>query len=200
MSHYDTLGVEKKATPEEIKTAHRRLARRYHPDVSKETDATEKFKVVQVAFDVLSDPERRAYYDETGFDQKEDDEVEGRSMLAGIMKKAVSVLVDHPEAMPLAVISGMLDATQDTINANKDKLADALVQMRKMKKRLKTKEGVHNMFEAIVDQRIEGAEAMMLTFPSAIKRVGIARRLLGQYEDNISVADMMAKLFGGTFT
>jgi curved DNA-binding protein len=64
--YYATLGVERGAPADVIKKAYRKLARKYHPDVSKEKDAEEKFKEVQVAYDTLSDPEKRAAYDQLG--------------------------------------------------------------------------------------------------------------------------------------
>jgi molecular chaperone DnaJ len=64
--YYETLGVSKNASPEELKTAFRRLAREYHPDVSERADAEERFKEVNEAFGVLSDDDKRAAYDRYG--------------------------------------------------------------------------------------------------------------------------------------
>ncbi len=63
---YEVLGIAKSASPEEIKKAYRRKARQYHPDVSEEQDAEERFKEVQRAYEVLSDNQKRAAYDRFG--------------------------------------------------------------------------------------------------------------------------------------
>jgi molecular chaperone DnaJ len=64
--YYDILGVGRNANDDEIKGAFRKLARQYHPDVNKAPDAEEKFKEVNEAYGVLSDPEKRARYDRFG--------------------------------------------------------------------------------------------------------------------------------------
>lgn len=65
--YYDILGVAREATPEEIKSAYRKLARQYHPDVNPDDpEAEEKFKLINEAYQVLSDPESRALYDRFG--------------------------------------------------------------------------------------------------------------------------------------
>lgn len=63
---YETLGVAKGSTEQDIKKAYRRLAAKYHPDVNKDKDASEKFKEITAAYEVLSDPKKRAQYDQFG--------------------------------------------------------------------------------------------------------------------------------------
>ena len=60
------MGVARGATQDEIKRSYRKLARKYHPDVSKESDAEERFKALGEAYEVLKDPEKRAAYDQLG--------------------------------------------------------------------------------------------------------------------------------------
>jgi len=68
--YYTVLGVDKKASQDDIKHAYRKLARKYHPDVSKEKNAEEKFKNLQEAYEVLKDPEKRSAYDQLGSNWK----------------------------------------------------------------------------------------------------------------------------------
>src|SRR2546428_1338285 len=65
--YYETLGVSKTATDDEIRSAFRKLARKHHPDVAKDKKAAEeKFKQINEAYEVLSDPEKRTKYDQLG--------------------------------------------------------------------------------------------------------------------------------------
>ena len=68
--YYKIMGLSRNATQDEVKRAYRKLARKYHPDVSKEKDAEAKFKELGEAYEVLQDPEKRAAYDRLGANWK----------------------------------------------------------------------------------------------------------------------------------
>ena len=68
--YYEIMGVARDATQDDIKRAYRKLARKYHPDVSKEADAEARFKEVGEAYEVLKDPEKRTAYDQLGANWK----------------------------------------------------------------------------------------------------------------------------------
>lgn len=65
--YYEVLGLSKGASENDIKKAFRKLAKQYHPDLNKEAGAEEKFKEINEAYEVLSDPQKKANYDQFGF-------------------------------------------------------------------------------------------------------------------------------------
>ncbi len=72
--YYETLGVPRNASKDEIQRAYRKLAKQFHPDVNKAPDAEKKFKQASEAYEVLSDPDKRQRYDELGANYKEGQE------------------------------------------------------------------------------------------------------------------------------
>jgi curved DNA-binding protein len=75
--YYDTLGVPRDASTDEIKSAYRKLARKHHPDVNKDPDAEDRFKEISEAYEVLRDPEKRARYDRLGANWRSGQDVSG---------------------------------------------------------------------------------------------------------------------------
>ena len=94
--YYKTLGVPKSATAADIKKAYRKLAREHHPDVSKSADASKKFKELNEANEVLSDPEKRKRYDELGPDWA----AQFRDRAAALLAVWRAADLDQPTAIP----------------------------------------------------------------------------------------------------
>ena len=94
VDYYKILGVEKTATPTEIKSAFRKLARKYHPDLNpNDKDATKKFQEINEANEVLSDPEKRKKYDQYGKDWQH----EGRPTPDGLwLRRAMKAIRYRP--------------------------------------------------------------------------------------------------------
>ncbi|HEX8517581.1 MAG TPA: DnaJ domain-containing protein, partial [Bacteroidia bacterium] len=91
IDYYQVLGIDKNASPEEIKKAYRKLARQYHPDVNPNNEeAKKKFQQINEANEVLSDPEKRKKYDQYGKDWKHAEEFEKAQQQQGQRQYAYS--------------------------------------------------------------------------------------------------------------
>ena len=88
--YYETLGIARDASPEDIRRAYRELAREYHPDVNKQAGAEDRFKEISEAYEVLRDPEKRERYDRLGADWKAGDDVSGAGGFADFAQRGGS--------------------------------------------------------------------------------------------------------------
>src|SRR3989344_4541797 len=121
--YYEILGVSKNASKEEIKRAYKLLAKKYHPDVSKEKDATEKFKKVSEAYAVLSDDTKKTSYDQFG--------KEGFSQLEKIKKLRLGGVCIEDEGWPK--VNAMLESPSRKL-ISPEKMAQKIIMTKKILK------------------------------------------------------------------
>ncbi len=181
MSHYDTLGVKKDATQEEIKRAYRRRAQRAHPD--KPGGSQEQFLAVKKGYEVLSSPERRAQYDKTGGDGSAIDQTPTEAMqeLARLFLSAVENLdVDKHDLIKRCrekVRSFEVKRVSDAavIRRGIDKLERTL-------KRLKRKKKGQDFIVAVVVNAIDKHRTALTELERVKERHRIMEELLDEYE------------------
>ena len=101
IDYYQVLGVDKKASQDDIKRAFRKLARKYHPDLNpNDATAKDKFQAINEANEVLSDPEKRKKYDEYLASQKEEEE----EILPLLQLFVTAIFDQHPPTNPPAIV------------------------------------------------------------------------------------------------
>ncbi|TAK57942.1 MAG: hypothetical protein EPO24_09170 [Bacteroidetes bacterium] len=142
--YYKDLGIGTTATPEEIKKAYRRLANKYHPDKAKvDKTAEEKFKDINEANEVLSDPEKRKKYDQFGAEWKHYEEAGaqpqvliGRSMQAAVTGQRIGQVLNHPiRCLRTKVSTIFLECSLDNRVDNGEEDGTQLLKARILKQR-----------------------------------------------------------------
>lgn len=157
MTHYETLGVQPDASPEEIKAAYRVAASKAHPD--KPGGSDEAMQKVNRAHDTLRDPQARQRYDETGSDREPPSiEVKARSVFAQMLE----AVIESESALNL------VDAIKGKIKEVGHKLDGQQVQANRKRERLtarrakvRTKDGAENLVHGIIDAKLEGLDRQL---------------------------------------
>lgn len=173
--HYQTLGVARDATPEEIKAAYRRCSSTAHPD--KEGGSVERMQAVNRANDVLSDPTRRAQYDRTGSDEPADSP---GKMAAKLLDDAFGKALDT-DAEPVLFTRKHITNTIQHLNEVQARTRRERNKLEKRSGRTRVKEGVRNVVQEMIDRRIAAKTVTINECDAALEACKIASALLDDY-------------------
>ena len=192
---YGDLGLGRGASPEEVKAAYRRLASLHHPDRNAgDPEAEARFRCIQHAYDVLSDPVARARYDETGEDREsrvaEDPEADLHGAAVGLMDEVMRTVAEPWRVDVLASMLGLLTAKELTIKTACQKIRGNVGRLRRMQKRFRRRKGVQglNALDGAIAQQIRLLEAQLETFAVAIANIDQVRAYVQTYEFDVEVA------------
>lgn len=151
MNHYEQLGVDEKATADQIKKAYRAKAREKHPDKG---GSDEDFAPVAKAYEVLSDPERRLLYDTTGGDRRPPIEIEVQNALLAVINQALS----QPDGTPI------IEIAKRTIQAVQAESPGQIKKLKARKAKLEARRGKIssagkvNLVHLVIDGELKGIE------------------------------------------
>jgi curved DNA-binding protein CbpA len=196
MDHYETLGVDKDSTPEDIKKAYRRQAMKHHPD--RDGGDGDKFHAIERAYNTLSDPGSRAHYDATGeSDQPNQDDLASARVAALfdllIEKGATGDLVE------IAVVN--VQRSTEEFENQRHKARTKLERMKRRAGRVKAKTGV-NLFEQVIQRKIKACQRELTAMETEIEINGKVLEILANYQDEapdqLIVRDSFAKFGSGT--
>lgn len=175
MNHYETLGVERNASADDIKRAWRVRSSAAHPD--REGGDAAQMAAINSAYEVLGDPVRRKAYDETGADVKPDQiEHEARGMLLQLFSAAIAGDENWVEA-----VSRLLGVHQVELTRHQ---ADAQAKRERLVKRrhwVRIKQG-ENLVHGLIDQQVQGIEQQLKAMGRGLEVNKAAREMLGAYE------------------
>lgn len=185
MNYYEILGVDKGASPDEIKTAYRKKAQETHPDKGGDAD---QFKAVQQAYEILSNPDKRALYDKNGRVKTEAEmEEDAYKNLVGCWMKALSEFDsnDQVDIETFDIVAGIRKHIDTTMKELKGKVKDMLKNIKKREKflkRFKYKGKKENTVQKVVKKQIEDLENSIKEAEEVMEIGKIMRRLLPDFE------------------
>lgn len=173
-SHYQALGIQPTATPDEIKRAYRKLAAKHHPD--KATGDHERMARITVAYEVLSDPERRANYDATGKDQLPHTEERIGQMLMQAFNEGLQKEVPHN----LDYARKWLDNYHSKCATQQQELANLIAELQVKREKISTSETA-NFFHMVIDRHIANFKQKVADTEAELALCDIALSRLSEY-------------------
>lgn len=177
---YKMLGVERNASPFEVKAAYRFMAQAFHPD--KQDGDEEKFKNIKLAYEVLSDPDRRAHYDANGVDsEQKDGEAEALNMLAHLLRCSIEAAedsvapVDYVAQMRRVIDHKMQEALNTAANIDR-----TIARRIHEASRIRRKSDGPNLLAQIIEHDIAG---LVTTAKSALRSKALYEQMRAKLED-----------------
>ncbi len=158
---YDVLGIDAAATPDQIKRAWHRMSKKHHPDKNGSTSgAEEKIKQINAAYEVLSNPQKRAYYDQHGDVPPDVAQPSENADLYGLLQKAMQAAMQAGDVTSFDLIQTMRDIiTRETqsLNVQKAEAEGKLALMTDLRSRIERKDG-ENILVKILQPQIDSIE------------------------------------------
>lgn len=175
LNPYEVLGVPADATPEQLKQARRKLARKHHPDLNQ--DNSEAMTAINVAYELLSDPQRRKHFDETG---SVDQEPSVDELAAGILQQLFQAAMVQSGNFMRHVHSN-LSQGQQKVRADIMNFEKQLSNLERHKKHVRCK-GPVNVAQQLIESKIEQIQLTLKQTQKALAVGQAVEKLVAQYE------------------
>lgn len=196
---YQLLGIQRNATMEQVKTAYRAKAQQIHPDRNKTAGAEEKFKALQAAYEVLSDPDRRKKYDDTGNADAEDPREEAYVKLVMTFKAVVGQEFDVTRVDPVEGARQVIEATHQGLLERLDNIAAVIKKRKRILRRLRNTAGRENVLGVALEATITEMEEATVTAKKEIEIGRLMMKILDEYDyelgqffyDDLDAASML---------
>lgn len=207
---YGVLGIARNASAEEILAGYRRASSKYHPDKCRDDDAVDKFKRVQLAFEILSDSERRAHYDasgEVGESKADNARNQVYGMLASVLEQVIGGINGDPTGYDIVkMMRNHLNTSLGNARAALPKLEQQVAKLERTAKRMKCKTG-NNFLAGMILSPIRDIKSQQ---ENTLKQITMMEQGLALLEDFFYEVDetfvkkevnvMWGTMSGATFT
>lgn len=175
MNPYEALGVAKDATADEIRAAYRKLAKKHHPDKGGDK---ERMAAINDAYAVLSDPNRRKRYDDTGKTDETDIDAEVRQVITVAFNKVID---NNDLDRGIDAVIDVVQQAYNKISGDIDLAKSARGKLEVRRDRFRTKDG-ENIYHTIIDARIAQIDQSMKVMGHRLKVCDLALKELDKYE------------------
>lgn len=188
MTLYEILGVQKDATPEEIKAAFRRLAKSNHPDhvdEERRAESTQRMSLINRAHDILSDPEKRAQYDRTGEEPGTANTIEKQAeeALATLFSKYLDEEQEFIHGDICARLTEFAIRIHSQQQSNVGKIKQKLTALERKLKRIERKSEGNDLFKMVAEEKIANGRKVLAKTEDEVKISAMLIELLKDYRD-----------------